>query len=78
MTVKVGKTLQYTLVVTGDVDGDKLVTIDDLARIKLHFIDIEKLEGIELKAANVDNDNMISINDVAQVKLVIIGLFEIK
>ncbi len=78
MTVKVGKTLQYTLVVTGDVDGDKLVTIDDLARIKLHLIDIEKLEGIELKAANVDNDNMISINDVAQVKLVIIGLFEIK
>ena len=78
MTIKVGKTLQYTLVVTGDIDGTKVVDINDLARIKLHLIDHTKLQGIELKAADVDNDGEITINDVAQVKLVIIGLFEIE
>ena len=71
MTVKVGDTLEYTLVVTG-------VTIDDLAKIKLHIIDIEKLTGIQLKAGDIDNDKDISINDVAQVKLSLIDLFEIK
>ena len=77
MTVKVGNDLTYTLVVTGDVNGDKTVTIDDLAMIKLHIIDITKLTGIQLKAGDIDNDNGISINDVAQVKLRLIDLFEI-
>lgn len=79
MTVKVGNDLTYTLVVTGDVNGDAEVTIDDLAGIKLHIIDIKKLTGIQLKAGNLDNDanNEISINDVAQLKLKLIGLFEI-
>lgn len=78
MTVKVGNTLQYTLVVTGDINGDKEVNVDDLAKIKLHILDFTKLTGIELKAADLDNDKDISINDVAQVKLKIIGAFEIK
>jgi len=79
MTVKVGNDLTYTLVVTGDVNGDAEVTIDDLAGIKLHIIDIKKLTGIQLKAGNIDNDanSEISINDVAQLKLKLIGLFEI-
>lgn len=78
MTVKIGKTLQYTLIVTGDINGDKEVTIDDLAEIKMHLIDYKKLEGIKLKAADVDNDSEISINDVACMKLVIVGLHEVK
>ena len=78
MTVKVGKTLEYTLIVIGDINGDEEVTIDDLAEIKLHLIDYEKLEGIELKAADIDYDGEITINDVACIKLVIIGLYEVK
>ena len=78
MTVKVGETLEYTLIVTGDINGDKEVTIDDLAEIKLHLIDYKKLEGIKLKAADIDYDGEITINDVACVKLVIIGLYKVK
>ena len=78
MKVKVGKTLDYTIIVTGDIDGDAQITVNDLAKIKLHLIKKELLEGIDLKAANVDKDTEITVNDVAQLKLVLIGLFEIK
>ncbi len=78
MKVKVGKTLEYTIVVTGDIDGDAQITVNDLADLKLHLIEQELLTGISLKAANIDGDNQITVNDVAQIKLVLIGLFEIK
>ena len=78
MKVKVGKTLEYTIIVTGDIDGDAQITVNDLAQIKLHLIEQELLTGIKLKAANIDGDTQITINDVAQIKLVLIGLFEIK
>lgn len=81
MIVKVGKTLQYTLIVTGDIDGnveDEVIGINDLAKLKLHLIDYEKLTGIYLKAADVDGTGELDINDVAQIKLVILNLFEIK
>ena len=78
MILKVGETLQYTLVVTGDTDGDGSIEVNDLARVKLHLIDYKKLTGIELKAANIDNDDDITVNDAAQIKLVLIGLMEVK
>ena len=78
MKVKVGETLEYTIIVTGDIDEDAEITVNDLAKLKLHLIEQEMLEGICLKAADVDGDNQITVNDVAQLKLVLIGLFEIK
>ena len=78
MKIKVGKTLEYTLIVTGDIDGDGVVAVNDLAKVKLHIIEKESLTGIYLKAGDVDNDKGISVNDCAQIKLVMINLFEIK
>ena len=78
MTIKVGETLEYTLVVTGDLDGDGEVSVNDLAQVKLHLIDYEKLTGIRFKAGDLDNDAEITINDAAQIKLVLINLMEIK
>lgn len=78
MTVKVGETLEYTIIVTGDVDGDAEITVNDLAKIKLHVIEKESLRGISLKAADIDEDGRITVNDVARIKLVLIGLFEIQ
>lgn len=76
--LKVGSTLQFTLVVTGDADGDSEITINDMAKVKLHLIETKLLTGIELKAADVDNDKEITINDLAQIKLILIDLFELK
>lgn len=76
--LKVGSTLQFMLVVIGDIDGDSDITINDLANIKLHLIEKKLLTGIELKAADVDGDNQITINDLANMRLILIGLLEIK
>lgn len=76
--VKVGNTLQYTIVVIGDTDGDSDITVNDLAELKLHLIEIKMLDNIKLKAADIDNDNEITVNDLAQMKLILINLFELK
>lgn len=75
--LKVGSTKQYTLIAIGDIDRDAKITINDLAKAKLHLIESEILSGIELKAADVDGDNDVTINDIAQIKLVLIGLKEL-
>ncbi len=77
--LKVGTTLQFTLIVIGDTDKDSEITINDMANIKLHLIETQKLTGIALKAADVDNiDNDVTINDLAQIKLILIDLLELK
>ena len=83
MKIKVGKTLQFTASVIGDVDGDTQITVNDLAKVKLHVIaDDSKTEdfltGVYLKAADVDgkleNNEAIGMNDIAKIKLVLINL----
>ena len=77
--VKVGNRGEYTIIVTGDVDGDGEITINDLAQMKLHMIGIEPLTGANLKAADVDDDKDEDlINDIAQIKLILLGIMEIK
>ena len=76
--LKVGSSLQFTLIVTGDIDGDAEITINDLANIRLHLIDKKSLTGIKLKAGDIDEDGEVTINDLASMKLILIGLSEIK
>lgn len=76
--LKVGKTLEYTLIVIGDIDKDSEITVSDLAKTKLHLIENKLLKGIELIAADIDEDNEVTINDLAKIKLILIGLLEIK
>ncbi len=75
--IKVGSTLNYTLIVIGDIDKDAEITINDLAEGKLHLIDYQLLEGVNLKAADVDGDGEVTINDIAQLKLVLIDLLKL-
>lgn len=75
--IKVGSTLQYTLIVIGDIDKDGEITINDLAEGKLHLIDYKLLTGIKAKATDVDDDGEITINDIAQMKLILIDLLKL-
>ncbi len=77
MTLDVGS-LHFSIVVTGDTDGDSKVTANDLAQIKLHIIEIKTLEGLAIEAADIDGDGKITINDAAQIKLVLINLLTIE
>lgn len=67
--------LEYTLIVQGDIDGE--ITVNDLAKMKLHLLEINLLEGEALKAANMDKDEEITINDLARLKLILIGLIDL-
>ncbi len=78
MTLKVGSDLEFTLIVTGDLDGNGKITITDFAKMKLHFIEIKLLEGNELKAADINGNGDVTISDFAQMKLIMIGSMEIK
>ena len=76
--IKIGKTLQYTLIVIGDTDFDGEITINDIAELKLHIIEKQSLDGIKLQAGDIDNDGEITINDLAQMKLILIDLLKLE
>ncbi len=72
MKLKLEDETEFVLIVTADINGDGIVGIDDIAKLKLHYIEREFLTGIQLKAADVDVDSKITINDLAQMKLIYI------
>ncbi len=57
-----------TVIVLGDVNGDGKVTTNDYIKIKKHFSQESKLEGIYFRAADVDEDNRITTLDYIRVK----------
>ena len=69
----VGEKQEYTLIVKGDIDGNGEITLTDLAKMKLHCIGKELLEGNALKAADVNETDTITITDLARLKLILIG-----
>jgi len=71
--IKIGEKLQYSIVVTGDVNKDGEMDIDDLAEMKFHIIETKQLSGIKFKAADIDTDKDITIDDITKMKLIIIG-----
>ena len=55
------------------MDGNGKITITDLAKLCLHYIDKELLKDEYKEAADVDGNNKISINDLAKLQLILIG-----
>ena len=76
--IKIGNTLRYTIIVTGDINKDGEMDIDDLAEMKFHIIDKKLLSGIKLRAADINKDDEVSIDDVAKMKLVIIDKIKLE
>ena len=59
-------------------DYTEIENLGDLAKLKLHYVELEFLEGEQLKAADIDGDGEITIRDIAQLKLALVGLIELK
>jgi hypothetical protein len=72
------ESLEYVIIVTGDIDGDGEIGLVEIAKIKLHIIEKTPLTGIYLKAANIDEstNGEVTIIDLAKAKLIYIGLLE--
>lgn len=69
-TVTVGDKI-WTFSVRGDVDGNGEVGINDISKMKLHFIEMkdEALLGPYLVAAETDDSPKITVNDISRVQL---------
>ena len=74
--VQFGSGEYYIIVIKGDINGDGDVTLVDLARLKMHLIEVrgKMLQGEYLKAADINNDGKVTITDLAIMKNIIIGL----
>ncbi len=77
-TMKLADNSQFTLEVTGDIDGDGKITVNDLARLKLHLIKVEQLSKTKANAADFDKNEECGIGDMADMKLILIGLKKVK
>jgi len=67
-----GKT-EFTLKVKGDVSGDGIIDISDLAMIKAKLLNKRTLEGIKFNASDINEDGVIDISDLAMVKAHLLG-----
>ena len=77
MVVKImdGNTVKasYTVIVTGDTNGDGNITVTDMIAIKAHVLKKSTLSGVYASAADTNGDDGISITDFIQVKAKILG-----
>lgn len=73
-TIQVGENSKFTLIVTGDINKDGLVTVTDLAQLKLHYVGKEIIEdNARIKAADINEDGNISLTDIAQIKIKLVS-----
>ena len=81
MTVKImdGNTVKatYTVIVTGDTNGDGDISITDMLAVKSHILQKSTLAGIYAIAADTSGEGDISITDFIQIKAKILGFGEI-
>lgn len=78
MKLKAG-TDTYTVVVTGDIDGDGSVNSLDLLLLKRCILGLQPLSGAAAAAANIDRDAAANVNstDLLKLKRYILGLDQI-
>ena len=76
MTMKAG-TETYTIIISGDLNGDGQITATDLAKIKQHLIELRLLEGAYLESANVDGDEEVTITDLSRIRKAMFGEIEL-
>jgi hypothetical protein len=63
-----------TIAVSGDVNGDGMITVADYTHVRLHLLEINPLTGASLAAADANNDGKLSIADYTVIRVDIAGL----
>lgn len=76
--IKTGQVLivgekKYTIVVSGDLNGDGKITATDISKIKCYIVNNGMLQGCYEKASDVNSDNRISITDLSIIKEKLVG-----
>ena len=58
----------YSVIVTGDTNGDGKISITDMLAVKAHILQKTLLSGTGLQAADTSGDGKITITDFIQIK----------
>ncbi len=59
---------KYTVVVTGDIDGNGKIAITDTVALKMHFSRTIELQGANYQAADSNNDSRVTATDYIRIK----------
>ena len=70
MTIKVIKdeTIELTIIVKGDVNGDGEVDITDLVKIRQKIQKIDLFDEKQNKAGDINGDNEVDITDLVKIR----------
>ncbi len=60
---------------TGDVDGDGSVKVNDYVLIRKHMLNSPKLTGDNLHRADVDGDGKVGVSDYIVIRKIILGIY---
>lgn len=66
------------IVVRGDISGDGKITIADLVHVNRHTLNVSRLSGIHMSAADVNNNDSVNIQDLVLINRHILGIAAIK
>ena len=67
-------TVSYMVVIYGDINGDGLISVSDLAAVKSHILKRIALTGAKKTAGDLSEKGTISISDLLAIKKAILGL----
>lgn len=65
---------EFKLIVIGDINGDGKITITDLSKLKLHFVETELLQNGPLMAADMNKDEQTTLTDLSKMKQYLVGM----
>ena len=74
LTTDSGK--EYTLIVTGDLNGDGKITMPDISIIKKAYLKIITLDNKYIKASDMNNDGQFTMSDISRIKKVYLGILQ--
>lgn len=72
-----GETIDYKMIIPGDVDGDGAVDAYDVFLMKRYGVGIDNIEGSYFEAGDIDKDKLLDAYDVLLVRRYIVGLGEL-
>ncbi|MBE6153198.1 MAG: hypothetical protein E7166_03115 [Firmicutes bacterium] len=64
---------EYTLIVSGDINGDGQVNASDILYMKRHILSKSTLENILFTAGDIDENNSVNATDIIYLKRYILG-----
>lgn len=69
--------LEYTLIVTGDINGDGKASVVDLTKLKRLLVGLETINKHQMRAVDFNFDNKVSVVDLVFIKKILVGIIKI-